>query len=361
MSRHVYVIAEAGVNHNGSLELAKRLIDVAADARADAVKFQTFRAEKEISQRARKADYQIANTGSTESQLDMVRKLELGVDDHRELIAYTKSRSIDFLSTPFDLDSLDVLADVFKLSNIKMASGEITNLPLLLAAGRKRTPLIVSTGMSTLGEIEQALAVLAFTYTAPAGAQPSETAFAEAYRSDAGQRALREMITLLHCTTEYPAPPADVNLRAMDTLRHAFGLPVGYSDHTQGIHISVAAVAAGATMVEKHITLDRTMPGPDHIASLEPRELSEMVKAIRDVEAAMGNGLKIPAASEIKNIPIARKSLVAARNIAKGELFTEENLTTKRPGSGVSAMQYVIYLGRAALRDYEADELLDAF
>lgn len=361
MSRHIYVIAEAGVNHNGSLEVAKQLIDVAADAKADAVKFQTFRAEMEISQFATKAEYQITNTGSTESQLEMVRKLELGVEEHRQLIEHARSRSIDFLSTPFDLGSLSVLADVFRLPKIKMASGEITNLPLLLAAGRTRTPLIVSTGMSTLGEIERALAVLAFTYTAHTNERPTEFAMAAAYRSEAGQCALREMITLLHCTTEYPAPPADVNLNAMATMRTAFGLPVGYSDHTQGIHISIAAVAAGATIIEKHLTLDRTMPGPDHIASLEPSELAEMVRAIRDVECALGNGLKIPARSEVKNIAVARKSLVAAQEIPKGTLFNAENLTTKRPGTGVCAMHFDEFLGRPALRDYQADELIDGY
>lgn len=361
MSRHVYVIAEAGVNHNGSLELAKKLIDVAAEAKADAVKFQTFKAEMEISHHAAKGAYQIANTGTSESQLEMVKKLELGVQEHRELIEHARLRSIDFLSTPFDIGSLEVLATVFRLPKLKMASGEITNLPLLLAAGRTRTPLIVSTGMTTLAEIENALAVLAFTYVSPKQARPTTATVAEAYRSEAGQAALRELVTLLHCTTEYPAPPADVNLRAMATMRAAFGLPVGYSDHTQGIHISIAAVAAGATIIEKHITLDRTMPGPDHIASLEPGELAEMVRAIRDVESAMGSGLKLPAVSELKNIAVARKSLVAAMAITKGSTFTEANLTTKRPGNGISAMRHEEFLGRTSRRDYAADELIDEY
>ncbi len=359
MSRPVYVIAEAGVNHNGSLELAMRLIDAAADANADAVKFQTFRAEMEISRHAEKADYQITNTGTAESQLEMVRKLELGVEAHRQLIEHARRRAIDFLSTPFDLGSMSLLADVFQLPRIKLASGEITNLPLLLAAGRTRTPLIVSTGMSTLGEIERALAALAFSYVATPSERPTEAAMAAAYRSDAGQCALRARISLLHCTTEYPAPPCDVNLNAMATMRAAFGLPVGYSDHTQGIHVSVAAVAAGASIIEKHLTLDRAMPGPDHIASLEPGELAEMVHAIRDVESALGDGMKIPAPSEVKNIAIARKSLVAAQDIAKGTLFTAENLTTKRPGTGICAMRFDTYLGRPAARNYQADELID--
>ena len=359
MNARVYVIAEAGVNHNGSLELAKQLIDVAADAKADAVKFQTFRAEMEISQHAQKAAYQVANTGSGESQLEMVRKLELGIEAHRELIAHAQLRSIDFLSTPFDLGSLAMLANVFQLPRIKMASGEITNLPLLLAAGRARRPLIVSTGMSTLGEIEAALAAIAFTYVASAQERPTDAAMAAAYRSAAGQRALQEQVSLLHCTTEYPAPPDEVNLIAMATMRTAFGLPVGYSDHTQGIHIAVAAVALGATIIEKHLTLDRNLPGPDHVASLEPGELADMVRSIRDVEQALGNGRKLPASAEVKNIAVARKSLVAAQSVARGTPFTAENLTTKRPGSGICAMRYDAYLGRPAARDYAADELID--
>lgn len=359
MSRSVYIIAEAGVNHNGSLELAKRLIDVAADAKADAVKFQTFRAASEISRRAKKAQYQIKNTGSEESQLEMALKLELGVEEHRQLIEHAGRRSIDFLSTPFDLGSLSMLTDVFRLARIKMASGEITNLPLLLAAGRTGTPLIVSTGMATLGEIEWALAALAFSSIAAPNDRPTDSAMAAALQSDAGRSALHRKVSLLHCTTEYPAPPQDVNLNAMATLRAAFGLPVGYSDHTQGIHISVAAVAAGASIIEKHLTLDRTMPGPDHVASLEPAEMMELVRAIRDVESALGDGIKRPAPSEVKNISIARKSLVAARDIAKGALFSEKNLTTKRPGTGISAMRFEAFLGRPAPRDYEADELID--
>lgn len=359
MSRPVYVIAEAGVNHNGSLDLARQLVDAAAAAGADAVKFQTFRAEMEISRHAQMAEYQVANTGSSASQLEMVRALELSVDDHRQLIEHARLRRIDFLSTPFDLGSMAVLAEEFRLPRIKMASGEITNLPLLMAGGRTRTPLIVSTGMSTLGEIERALAVLAFAYVSARDARPTDSALAAAYRSDAGQRALQQMVTLLHCTTEYPAPPSEVNLNAMATMRAAFGLAVGYSDHTQGIHISIAAVATGASMLEKHVTLDRKMPGPDHAASLEPGELAEMVRAIRDIEGALGHGLKLPTASEVKNIAVARKSLVAAVPIPKGTRFTPGNLTTKRPGTGICAMNYDRFLGRPAARDYEADELIE--
>ncbi|MEP7294601.1 MAG: N-acetylneuraminate synthase [Burkholderiales bacterium] len=361
MSQPVFIIAEAGVNHNGSMDLARQLIDVAAAAGADAVKFQTFRSEAVISRAAKKAEYQVTNTGSDESQLDMVRKLELGVEEHRVLITHARNRGIRFLSTPFDIESLNVLVNIFDLPQLKVPSGEITNLPLLLAAGSSRRPLIVSTGMATLGEVEQALAVLAFAMSASTDARPSEQGIREAYLSDAGQRLLKERISLLHCTTEYPAPVGEVNLSAMETMRHAFGLPVGYSDHTEGIHVSVAAVALGATIIEKHFTLDRNLPGPDHVASLEPKELEAMVRAIRDIESAIGNGLKLPASSELKNIPIARKSLVAAKDIAKGAMFNAENLTTKRPGSGVSAMRYEEFMGRPASRDYSADELIEGY
>lgn len=359
MSPHVFVIAEAGVNHNGSLDIARQLIDIAASAGADAVKFQTFRSESVISRSARKAQYQLANTGSDESQLEMVKRLELDLEAHRNLIAHAQAREILFLSTPFDLESVKILTEVLNLPQLKIASGEITNLPLLLAAGRSGRPLIVSTGMSTLGEVEKALAALAFAMTSEPGQTPTDDAMAAAFLSARGQTLLRERITLLHCTTEYPAPPEDVNLRAMASMRAAFGLPVGYSDHTRGIHVSIAAVALGATMIEKHFTLDRSMPGPDHLASLEPGELEALVRGIRDVERAMGSGLKIPAASESKNITIARKSLVAARAIRRGDRFDASNLTTKRPGSGISAMRFHDFLGRVALRDFAADELID--
>lgn len=356
---HVFVIAEAGVNHNGSLELARSLIDAAAVAGTDAVKFQTFRSEAVISRSARKAQYQVANTGSDESQLDMVRKLELGESEHAALIAHCEQRGIQFLSTPFDLPSVELLTKRFALPRLKIPSGEITNLPLLLAVGRARKPIIMSTGMATEKEVASALAALAFALTSPGDAHPTRATLDESFGSAAGQRALKEFVVLLHCTTEYPAPFEDVNLRAMDTLAKAFGLPVGYSDHTCGVSIPVAAAARGATVIEKHFTLDRTMPGPDHVASLEPDELTTMVRMIREVEVSLGHGRKEPAASEIKNIEVARKSLVASAPIARGEPYTECNLTTKRPGSGVSAMYYFDYLGRAASRDYAEDEQID--
>jgi N-acetylneuraminate synthase len=353
-----YIIAEAGVNHNGSLDMAKQLIEVAAQAGADAVKFQTFKSEHVITRHAPKAEYQEQTTGKVESQLEMVKKLELSAADHQVLIRHCEAQGIQFLSTPFDLPSLDLLVETFDVPRLKLPSGEITNAPLLLKAARSGKPIVMSTGMCTLGEVEQALGVLAFGYLNPSTA-PSLTAFQEAFLSPEGQRILQERVTLLHCTTEYPAPFEDVNLRAMDTLGHAFGLSVGFSDHTTGIAVPVAAVARGAQVIEKHFTLDRSLPGPDHRASLEPAELEAMVCSIREVEAALGRSLKLPAPSELKNKPIGRKSLVAARAIQAGEVFTEANLTAKRPGTGLSPMHLWDLLGTWAERDYQEDEAID--
>jgi N-acetylneuraminate synthase len=354
-----FIIAEAGVNHNGDLSLAKQLIDVAADAGADAVKFQTFCAEQMVSRHAPKAEYQTRTTDKTESQFEMIRKLVLTDADHDELMAHAKARGITFLSSPFDVPSLHLLTKRFGLQTIKIPSGEITNAPFLLAIARDAKFVIVSTGMSTLAEVEAALGVLAFGFTGLATAMPQRGDFEQAFASEAGQESLCDRVTLLHCTTEYPAPVSEVNLRAMDTLAAAFGLPVGYSDHTLGIHISLAAVARGAQVIEKHVTLDRSLSGPDHKASLEPDELREMVRQIREVELALGEGIKRPAASEWKNRDVARKSLVAARAIQVGEVFTEENLTCKRPGMGVNPFAYWQTLGHAASRSYNADEALD--
>ena len=354
----VYVIAEAGVNHNGELGMALELVEAAAAAGADAVKFQTFKAEHVISSAAPKAAYQQRTTDASESQLDMVRKLELDAEAHRTLVEHCQARDIDFLSTPFDLPSIDLLVGELGLEVLKIPSGEITNAPLLLKAARTGAKLIVSTGMSTLDDVEQALGVIAFGYfggTAPA----SRDAFADAYASAASSGALRDQVRLLHCTTEYPAPPDEVNLKAMDTLSDAFGLPVGYSDHTRGISIAIAAAARGAVVVEKHFTLDRSLPGPDHKASLEPDELTAMIDAIRTVEPALGDGEKRPTTSEQPNMAVARKSLVAARDIRAGEPFTEESLTAKRPGTGISPMEYWDWLGRPANRDYPADALIE--
>lgn len=334
---NVYVIAEAGVNHNGSVDRALEMIDRAADAGADAVKFQTFRSAEVISVHAPKAEYQKATTGSEESQLDMVRALELDAAAHRKLVTHCVARKIQFLSTPFDVPSVALLVEL-GVPLLKVPSGEITNPILLRAIAATQLPLIVSTGMSTLPEIAKALHVIATEW--------------------GNEALLRERVTLLHCTTEYPAPLDQINLRAMATMAAEFGLPVGYSDHTQGITVATAAVALGATVIEKHFTLDRRLPGPDHLASLEPDELAAMVRAIRDVTMALGHADKGPTTAELKNLAIARKSLVAAQAIRRGDPFTSANLTAKRPGSGVSAMRYDEYLGRVADRDYAADELI---
>ena len=355
-----FIIAEAGVNHNGDLHLAKQLVNAAADAGADAVKFQTFRAEQVVSRHAPKAEYQTRVTDQAESQFDMIRKLELSEAAHDELITHANMRGITFLSTPFDLPSLHLLTKRFGLQTIKIPSGEITNAPFLLAIARAATRVIMSTGMSTLAEVEAALGVLAYGFVGPAAAIPRSGEFEQAFGSDAGQEALRNRVTLLHCTTEYPAPFGEVNLRAMDTMAEAFGLPVGYSDHTMGIHISLVAVARGARVIEKHLTIDRALTGPDHKASLEPEEWRQLVRQIREVELALGRGLKYPTLSERKNRAVARKSLVAARAVRAGELFTEDNLTSKRPGTGISPFAYWQTLGQAAGRDYNPDEALDA-
>ncbi len=352
-----YIIAEAGVNHNGSLDRALAMIDVAAEAGADAVKFQTFRSEAVISRNAAKAEYQVRNTGENESQLEMVKKLELDFSAHEQLLARCRAKHIQFLSTPFDLPSVETLVKGLGLDRIKIASGEITNAPLLLRVAQTGASVILSTGMSTLGDVEDALGVLAFGYLGRKGAC-SKVGFQQAFQSAEGQQRLGEKVILLHCTTEYPAPFDDVNLRAMETLAAAFGLPVGLSDHTTGYSVPLAATARGAVAVEKHFTLDRNLAGPDHKASLEPPELAAMVRAIREVERALGSARKLVAASEVKNQAIARKSLVAAARIRAGEPFTTENLTSKRPGNGISPMCYWQLLGRCASRDYEYDELI---
>lgn len=353
-----FIIAEAGVNHNGDISLAKQLIDIAANAGADAVKFQTFQAEKLVSRNAPKAQYQTQTTGTTESQFEMIRKLELSDLDHELLISHAQSRGIQFLSTPFDIPSLHLLTQRFGLKKIKIPSGEITNAPFLLEIARCAERIILSTGMSTLAEVEAALGVLAFGFTTDK-AIPQRGDFEQAFASDQGQQELGDRVTLLHCTTEYPAPFMEVNLRAMDTLASAFGLAVGYSDHTPGIHVSLAAVARGARIIEKHFTSDRTLPGPDHQASLEPQELNQLVQQIREIEQALGDGIKRPTASEWKNREVARKSLVASRAIKASEVFTEENLTCKRPCTGVSPFSYWETIEQVATRSYDMDETLD--
>lgn len=329
----VFIIAEAGVNHNGSIDLAKKLIDAAVDAKADAVKFQTFKAETLVSKKAQKADYQKETTDSNESQFDMIKKLELDVDTHKELISYCNDKDIMFLSTPFDLDSVDLLNDL-GLEIFKIPSGEITNLPYLRKIGKLNKKIVLSTGMADIGEIEDALDILI----------------------EAGTK--KENITILHANTEYPTPMEDVNLKSMITIGNAFDIAFGYSDHTLGIEVPTAAVAMGATCIEKHFTLDKTMEGPDHKASLEPNELIAMIKAIRNIEKALGNGIKKPSRSESKNINIARKSIVAKTNIKQGEILDENNLAIKRPGNGISPMKWDEIIGTIASKDYKEDDLI---
>lgn len=331
----VLIIAEAGINHNGIIENAYKLIDAAVEARVDCVKFQTFKSENLVSKKARKATYQIENTGNEgESQLDMLKRLELTAQNHNDLMSYCQSKNIAFFSTAFDLDSLQYLKDI-GLDMVKIPSGEITNYPYLQLAAKLFSKVILSTGMATMVEIHDAVNVFLQNGIA------------------------KENITILHCNTEYPTPMQDVNLKAMLQIAKEFDVQYGYSDHTLGIEVPTAAVALGATVIEKHFTLDKTMEGPDHVASLEPNELKAMVKAIRNIELAMsGSGLKEPSASEIKNITIARKSIVASRSIKQGEIFTEENITIKRPGDGMSPMKWNEVIGKIAVKDFEEEEVI---
>ncbi|MBF0126365.1 MAG: N-acetylneuraminate synthase [Magnetococcales bacterium] len=358
MGAAITIIAEAGVNHNGRLDLALRLVDAAAGAGANAVKFQTFRAADLVSRHAPKAAYQQSLTNPEESQLALLERLELDQASHLMLADHCRQRGIAFLSTPFDAASLAFLVHGMGLETLKIPSGELTNGPFLLQVGATGKRILLSTGLATLGEIETALGVLAFGLLA-LREPPSVAGCAAAFASSEGRAALAGQVTLLHCTTEYPAPFGEVNLRAMDTMRQAFGLPVGYSDHTTGIVVPIAAAARGAVVIEKHFTLDRSLPGPDHPASLEPEELTAMVEAIRVVEQAMGHGVKVPMASERKNRLVARKSLVALEPIGQGERFSSANLGVKRPGSGLSPMEYWRLLGGVARRDYQPDECID--
>ena len=356
-SRQTFVIAEAGVNHNGTLDLALRLVDAAAAAGADAVKFQTFRADKLAAANAPKAAYQKRETGAAQSQLEMLRALELSEADHRAIMQRCAERAIEFMSSPFDEESLALLVRL-DVRRVKLGSGELTNGPLLLAAARTRLPLIVSTGMANMQEIEQALGVLAFGMLRASGEQPGRAAFRTAWQDPAGRAAVKEKVTLLQCVTEYPAPARDINLSTMTTMHEAFGVPCGYSDHATGPAISLAAVALGAVAIEKHLTLDRGLPGPDHKASLEPAEFRELVERIRDVEVAIGDGVKRPAPSEVANMEVARKSLVAARVIPRGRRITAEDVAVKRPGNGVSPLCYWEWIGRVAGKDYAEDDPL---
>ena len=329
----VFIIAEAGVNHNGSIELAKQLIDVASNSGADAVKFQTFKAENLVSKNAQKAEYQKQTTDASESQFDMIKKLELDVETHKELIAYCQEKGIMFLSTPFDHESIDLLSDL-GLQIFKIPSGEITNLPYLRHIGSLGKKVVLSTGMSNLKEVGDALNILINAGTS------------------------KDNITVLHANTMYPTPMEDVNLNAMLTIQKEFAVAVGYSDHTLGIEVDIAAVAIGASVIEKHFTLDKAMDGPDHKASLEPDELKAMVSAIRNIEKALGRNEKILSPSEEVNINIVRKSIVANQNIKKGDLLTDKNIVAKRPGGGISPMRWDEIIGTVASKDYNTDELI---
>ena len=329
----VFIIAEAGVNHNGSIDIAKKLIDVASDAGADAVKFQTFKAKDLVSKIAQKAEYQKKTTDKTESQFDMIKKLELNAKTHEDLISYCKSKHIIFLSSPFDIDSINFLNDL-GLEVFKIPSGEITNLPYLREIGKLNKKVILSTGMANIDEIQDALDVLIFEGTK------------------------KENITVLHANTMYPTPMKDVNLKAMITIGNKFDIAFGYSDHTLGIEVDIAAVAMGAQCIEKHFTLDKTFEGPDHRASLEPDELKSMIKAIRNIEKALGNGIKKPSRSESPNIQAARKSIVAKTKIKQGDILNEKNLTIKRPGNGISPMRWDKIVGTIASKSYREDELI---
>ena len=334
MAQLTTVIAEAGVNHNGDINLAKLLINAAADAGADYVKFQTFSADRQVTRNAQKAHYQVQTTGAAESHYEMLKRLEISADMHEELMAHCRQRNIGFLSTGFDIESVDFLYSL-GMRLLKIPSGEVTNLPYLRHIGALDGDVILSTGMCSLGEVEAALDVL----------------------EQAGSA--RERITVLHCTTEYPAPMGEVNLRAMQSLGAALGVRTGYSDHTEGIEVPIAAVALGACLIEKHFTLDRKLPGPDHKASIEPGELATMIASIRNIELSLGDGIKRVTASERMNRAVARKSIVASRPIRKGERFSVDNLTTKRPGDGISPMRWDELLGRVASRDFVADERIE--
>lgn len=329
---HVIIIAEAGVNHNGSFELAKKMVDAAKEAGVDYVKFQTFNPEKLVSKYAEKAEYQKETTGSDETQLQMLQKLTLTEDNFLSLLDYCRGVGIGFISTPFDLESIAFL-ETFDMDFWKVPSGEVTNLPYLEAIARTKRKVVISTGMCDMNEIQDAIQVLEKNGTTD--------------------------ITLLHCNTQYPTPYEHVNLSAMNSIRDALHKEVGYSDHTQGIEVPIAAVAMGATVIEKHFTLDKNMEGPDHKASLNPAELQQMVVAIRNIEQAIGNGLKEPSSSEMANKAVARKSIVASRSIKQGELFSEDNLTTKRPGTGISPMRWYEVVGKVAPRDFSEDEIIE--
>lgn len=351
------IIAEIGVNHNGEEDIAFELVKQAKLAGADIVKFQTFKAIELVTSSAKQASYQTKNTKLEESQLNMLSRLELSYGAHRRLMEYCNELDITFLSTAFDFESLNFLHHDLKLRHLKIGSGELTNAPLLLAHARTGSRIILSTGMANLADIELALSVLAFGYL-DKNTPPTLKHFELAYLSEQGQAKLQKNVTLLHCTSQYPAPLTDINLKVLNTLKNTFNLSVGYSDHTAGITIPIAAAAMGARVIEKHFTLDQNLPGPDHKASITPSEFTDMVKGVRDVEVALGSSIKYPQLSEFETREVARKSLVASQNILKGEYFNESNLVIKRPGHGLSPVNYWLLLGQKAQQNYQAGDLI---
>lgn len=357
MKNNTYIIAEAGVNHNGSLDIAFSLVDEAVKAGADAVKFQTFKAENLVTKKAQQATYQVKNIGEMTSQFEMLKKLELSFDEFIQLKVYCDQKKIEFLSTPFDHESVDFL-NKLGVRTMKIPSGELTNAPLIHYIATKRKPIILSTGMATIEDIHEALSFIAFGLVYP-NKRVNKEVSNDFYKTSEAKRWLKEYLTILHCTTEYPTPFRDINLRAMDHLKREFQVNVGLSDHSEGIYIPIAAVSRGAQVIEKHFTISRLLPGPDHRASLEPQELSEMVKAIHSIERSLGDGNKKPTLNEQYNQKAARKSLVAAKKINLGELFTENNVTVKRPGNGMEPSQFWSLIGVKASKIYEEDELID--
>lgn len=358
MKQSTYIIAEAGVNHNGSFEMAKGLIRVAKEAGADAVKFQTFRAENLVTKEAKQAQYQVENLGEATSQYQMLKKLELSFEEFKLLNDYCNEIGIEFLSTPFDYDSVDFLVDGLQMQTVKISSGELTNSPFLHYIATKQKKMIISTGMATIEEIHEALSFVAYGLAKPE-ANVSIDNVHSFYKTNEAKATLQKYVTVLHCTTEYPAPFETINLKAMNQLSEELGLSIGFSDHSQGIIIPIAATSMGATIIEKHFTLDRALPGPDHVASLEPAELTAMVEGIRQVDRALGSGFKQPTENEMKNRVAARKSIVASVNIKQGELLKKSNITIKRPGNGISPSNYWSILGKKANRFYQKDEQID--
>ncbi|WP_313892589.1 N-acetylneuraminate synthase [Psychrobacillus sp.] len=358
MSQSTYIIAEAGVNHNGSFSMAKQLIDVAKEAGADAVKFQTFRAENLVTKEAQQANYQVENLGEATSQYEMLKKLELSFEEFNSLKHYCDEIEIEFLSTPFDYDSVDFLVDDLQMQTVKIPSGELTNSPFIHYIATKQKKIIISTGMATIDEIHEALAFVAYGLAKPL-ADVSVDRVHSFYQTNEAKEVLQKYVKVLHCTTEYPAPFETINLNAMNQLKQEFRVSIGFSDHSQGIAASIAATGMGATVIEKHFTLDKGLPGPDHVASLEPSELIMMVENIRQIELALGTGIKEPTAIELKNRIAARKSIVASKDIKQGEVLEASNMNVKRPGSGISPSKYWSVIGKKATKNYHEDELID--